>query len=69
MEKLADMDGKSAYMWPYYHVVRCNGTGLNPDDLELFQDWEESDKIIWEKLAGDIVVKLNKIREQLISTN
>lgn len=68
-EKLAGMDGESNGWWPYYHVVRRNRTGLNPDDLALFQDWEASDKSVWEDLAGNIVLKLNEIRERLVSTS
>ena len=71
-EKLAGMDGESNGWWPYYHAVRpdgtnLNGTGLNPDDLALFQDWKASDKSVWEELAGNIVLKLNEIRERLVS--
>lgn len=68
-EKLEGMGGESGSWWPYCHVVRPDGTGLDPDDLALFQDWEASDKSIWEELAGNIVLKLNEIRERLVSTS
>lgn len=55
-----DSGGESREWWPWFRIVRDNGTGLNPDDLEALLR-----EIDWNALAKDCLQTLNYIRGRL----
>ena len=59
-ETLKDGGGKSREWWPWFRIVRDNGTGLNPGDLEALLR-----EIDWNALAKDCLQTLNDTRGRL----
>lgn len=67
-EKFANMDGQSNEYWPYFQVVRRNGTGLKleTDDLAALSSLsDENNPGARESLAQCIHQELEKVRKRL----
>ena len=60
--------GKPDNSWPWWCVLRRDGTGLQPDDIKILADENKRNELV-ESIAQSAVEKLNAIREVLDPAN